>query len=123
MGGWSIPRSASSAMPAYRSLPTRMLMALRSEVAASIGAGLAKAALAGRVDGRLVDTSFRIERDASVSIVTDKDADGIEIGSRGLDRRRPGQGRASRARGWAAGRYLVPHRARCQRIDRYRQGC
>ncbi len=50
-----------------------------AEVAASIGPGLAKAALAGRVDGRLVDTSFRIERDARLAIVTDKDADGIEI--------------------------------------------
>ncbi len=50
-----------------------------AEVAASIGAGLAKAALAGRVDGRLVDTSHRIETDAQVAIVTDKDADGLEI--------------------------------------------
>ena len=50
-----------------------------AEVAASIGAGLAKAALAGRVDGTLVDTSFRIDRDASLAIVTDKDADGLEV--------------------------------------------
>ncbi|MBK7767503.1 MAG: threonine--tRNA ligase [Sulfuritalea sp.] len=50
-----------------------------AEVAASIGAGLAKAALAGRVDGKLVDTSFLIERDAEVAIVTDKDADGLDI--------------------------------------------
>lgn len=50
-----------------------------AELAASIGAGLAKAALAGRVDGRLVDTSFRIDRDASVSIVTDKDPDALEV--------------------------------------------
>ena len=49
------------------------------EVAASIGAGLAKAALAGKVDGRLVDTSFRIERDCALAIVTDKDAEGVEI--------------------------------------------
>ncbi len=48
-------------------------------LAASIGAGLAKAALAGRVDGRLVDTSHVIEHDAQVSIVTGKDADGLEI--------------------------------------------
>ena len=48
-------------------------------LAASIGAGLAKAALAGRVDGRLVDTSHVIDRDATVSIVTGKDADGLEI--------------------------------------------
>jgi threonyl-tRNA synthetase len=50
-----------------------------AEVAASIGAGLAKAALAGCVDGKLVDTSQRIEHDASLAIVTDKDVDGIEI--------------------------------------------
>ncbi len=50
-----------------------------AEVAASIGAGLAKAALAGKVDGRLVDTSHRIEADAALAIVTDKDADGLEI--------------------------------------------
>ncbi|MEY2918768.1 MAG: threonine--tRNA ligase [Pseudomonadota bacterium] len=48
-------------------------------LAASIGAGLAKAALAGRVDGKLVDTSHVIDRDATVSIVTGKDADGLEI--------------------------------------------
>jgi threonyl-tRNA synthetase len=50
-----------------------------AEIAASIGPGLAKAALAGRIDGKLVDTSFRVERDASVSIVTEKDADGLEV--------------------------------------------
>jgi threonyl-tRNA synthetase len=49
------------------------------EVAASIGAGLAKAALGGRVDGKLVDLSHRIERDAQLAIVTDKGADGIEL--------------------------------------------
>ncbi len=49
------------------------------EVAASIGAGLAKAALGGRVDGKLVDLSHRIERDAEVAIVTDKGTDGIEL--------------------------------------------
>lgn len=48
------------------------------DVAASIGAGLAKAALAGRVDGKLVDTSFVIEGDAQLAIVTDKDADGLD---------------------------------------------
>jgi threonyl-tRNA synthetase len=48
-------------------------------LAASIGAGLAKAALAGRVDGKLVDTSYLIDRDATVAIVTGKDADGLEI--------------------------------------------
>jgi len=50
-----------------------------AEVAASIGAGLAKAALAGRVDGKLVDTSHRIENDATLAIVTEKDADGVEV--------------------------------------------
>ncbi len=50
-----------------------------AEVAAAIGPGLAKAALAGRVDGRLVDTSHRIERDASLAIVTDRDPEGLEI--------------------------------------------
>jgi threonyl-tRNA synthetase len=49
------------------------------EVAASIGAGLAKAALAGKVDGRLVDTSHRIASDASLEIVTDKHPDALEI--------------------------------------------
>ena len=49
-----------------------------AEVAAAIGPGLAKAALAGRVDGKLVDTSYRIDRDAALAIVTDKDAEGLE---------------------------------------------
>ena len=48
-------------------------------VAAAIGAGLAKAALAGHVDGRLVDTSHIVDRDAQLAIVTDKDAVGLEI--------------------------------------------
>ncbi len=50
-----------------------------AEVAASIGAGLAKAALAGKVDGKLVDLSYRIEADAGLAIVTDRDADGLEV--------------------------------------------
>ena len=50
-----------------------------ADVAAAIGPGLAKAALAGRVDGRLVDTSHLIDRDASLAIVTAKDPDGLEI--------------------------------------------
>jgi threonyl-tRNA synthetase len=50
-----------------------------AEVAASIGAGLAKAALAGKVEGKVVDTSFLVEQDASLAIVTDKDADGLEV--------------------------------------------
>ena len=49
------------------------------DVAASIGAGLAKAALGGKVDGQLVDLSFRLERDAQLAIVTEKDADGLEL--------------------------------------------
>jgi threonyl-tRNA synthetase len=50
-----------------------------AEVAASIGTGLAKAALGGKVNGRLVDTSFLIAEDASLAIVTAKDADGLEM--------------------------------------------
>jgi len=54
-----------------------------AEVAASIGAGLAKAALAGRVgrgaESRVVDTSFVIDHDERLAIVTDKDADGLEL--------------------------------------------
>ena len=50
-----------------------------AEVAASIGAGLAKAALGGKVDGRLVDTSHVIESDARLAIITDKDADGLDL--------------------------------------------
>ena len=50
-----------------------------AEVAQSIGAGLARAALAGKVDGKLVDTSYRIEADAALSIVTERDAEGLEI--------------------------------------------
>ncbi len=49
------------------------------DVAASIGPGLAKAALAGKVDGQLVDTSFRIENDAALEIVTDKHPDALEV--------------------------------------------
>ncbi len=50
-----------------------------AEVAQSIGAGLARAALAGKVDGRLVDTSHRIERDTKLAIVTERDPEGLEI--------------------------------------------
>ncbi len=49
------------------------------QVAESIGPGLAKAALAGRVDGKLVDTSYTIDHDATVAIVTDRDPEGVEI--------------------------------------------
>ncbi|MCM1129897.1 MAG: threonine--tRNA ligase [Alistipes senegalensis] len=50
-----------------------------AEVAASIGSGLARAAVAGRVNGRLVDTSCVIEDNADLAIVTDRDADGLDI--------------------------------------------
>jgi threonyl-tRNA synthetase len=50
-----------------------------AEVAASIGPGLAKAAIAGKVDGKVVDTSFTIGKDSPVAIVTAKDADGLEV--------------------------------------------
>ncbi|MEY2896806.1 MAG: hypothetical protein RL669_1075, partial [Pseudomonadota bacterium] len=50
-----------------------------AEVAASIGPGLAKAALAGKVDGRLVDVSHRIETDSALAIVTDRDPEGLEV--------------------------------------------
>jgi threonyl-tRNA synthetase len=50
-----------------------------AELAASIGPGLAKAALAGKVNGRIVDTSFRIEQDAQVAIITERDPEGLEI--------------------------------------------
>ena len=50
-----------------------------AEIAASIGPGLAKAALAGKVDGKLVDVSHVVESDAQVAIVTDKDPEGLDI--------------------------------------------
>ena len=49
------------------------------DVAASIGAGLARAALAGKVNGKLVDLSHPITENSTVSIVTDKDPEGLEI--------------------------------------------
>ena len=49
------------------------------DVAASIGAGLAKAALGGKVDGKLVDLSHVIDHDVQLAIVTEKDADGLEL--------------------------------------------
>ena len=49
------------------------------DVAASIGPGLAKAALGGKVDGKMVDTSFPIDHDVQLSIITDKDADGLDL--------------------------------------------
>jgi threonyl-tRNA synthetase len=50
-----------------------------AEVAASIGAGLAKAALAGKIDGKVVDTSYVISTHSALSIITAKDADGLEV--------------------------------------------
>ena len=49
------------------------------EVASAIGPGLAKAALAGKVNGTLVDTSYVIEQDSELAIVTDKDAEGLDV--------------------------------------------
>src|SRR5690606_16233276 len=49
-----------------------------ADVAAAIGPGLAKAAIAGKVDGKVVDTSFRIENDAELAIITDKDPEGLD---------------------------------------------
>jgi threonyl-tRNA synthetase len=50
-----------------------------AEIAASIGAGLARAALAGKVNGRIVDTSFKVDSDADVAIITERDPEGLEI--------------------------------------------
>src|SRR5207253_4064358 len=50
-----------------------------AEIGASIGAGLARAALAGKVNGKLVDTSHRIDADADVAIVTEHDPEGVEV--------------------------------------------
>lgn len=50
-----------------------------AEVALNIGPGLAKAALAGRVDGKLVDTSFVIDHDVQLGIVTERDAEGVDV--------------------------------------------
>jgi len=59
-----------------RSFPNPVTIA---EVALSIGAGLARAALAGKVNGQIVDTSFLIEQDSQLAIITDKDADGVDL--------------------------------------------
>jgi threonyl-tRNA synthetase len=50
-----------------------------AEVAVSIGKGLARAALGGKVNGKLVDTSYRIDRDSELRIITDSDPEGLEI--------------------------------------------
>ena len=61
---------------AVKSFPQPVSVA---QVASSIGAGLAKAAIAGKVDGTLVDTSYTLESDARLAIVTEKDPEGLEI--------------------------------------------
>jgi threonyl-tRNA synthetase len=87
------PAAATPRFPASQSIPTPMIAITLPdgsrrefdhpvsvfEIAQSIGPGLAKAALAGKVDGRLVDTSFRIDNDAALEIVTDKHPDALEI--------------------------------------------
>jgi threonyl-tRNA synthetase len=50
-----------------------------AEVASSIGAGLAKAAIAGKVDGKVVDTAYKLEHDAKVAILTPKDPEGLDV--------------------------------------------
>ena len=50
-----------------------------AEVAASIGPGLAKSALAGKVDGKVVDLGHRIDADAALAILTDKSPEGLEV--------------------------------------------
>ena len=50
-----------------------------AQVAASIGSGLAKAALGGKVNGQLVDTSYLIDRDVDLAIITERDADGVDL--------------------------------------------
>jgi threonyl-tRNA synthetase len=50
-----------------------------AEIAQAIGPGLARAALAGKVNGKLVDTSFRIDSDADLAIVTEREPEGVEI--------------------------------------------
>jgi threonyl-tRNA synthetase len=50
-----------------------------AQVAANIGTGLAKAALAGKVNGTVVDTSYLIEQDSDLAIITDKDAEGLDV--------------------------------------------
>src|SRR6195256_6112760 len=59
-----------------KSFPAPLTVA---EVAQSIGAGLARAALAGKVNGELVDTSYRIASDAELSIVTERDPEGLDV--------------------------------------------
>src|SRR5687768_3456444 len=50
-----------------------------AEIAQAIGAGLARAALAGKVNGKIVDTGYRVEADADVAIITERDPEGIDV--------------------------------------------
>src|SRR4051812_35293343 len=50
-----------------------------AEVAADIGPGLAKSALAGKLGGKLVDTAYRIAQDAALTIVTERDPEGLDV--------------------------------------------
>jgi threonyl-tRNA synthetase len=59
-----------------KSFPSPVTVA---DIASSIGAGLARAALAGKVNGKLVDIAFKVEGDADVSIITERDPEGVEI--------------------------------------------
>src|ERR1051326_6055543 len=61
---------------AFKPFPAPVSVA---EIAKSIGPGLAKAALAAKLDGKLVDTSYVVDRDAAMAIVTDKDPEGLEV--------------------------------------------
>src|SRR3954464_10933582 len=59
-----------------KSFPAPLTVA---EIAQAIGPGLARAALAGRVNGRLVDTGYRVSGDADVAIVTDRDPEANDV--------------------------------------------
>src|SRR5712675_3769336 len=50
-----------------------------AEIAQAIGAGLARAALAGKVNGKLVDTGYKVDADSEVSIITERDPEGIDV--------------------------------------------
>ena len=50
-----------------------------AEIAQAIGAGLARAALAGKVNGKIVDTGYRVEADADVAIITERDPEGVDV--------------------------------------------
>jgi len=60
----------------HRQFPNPVTIA---EVAADIGAGLAKAAIAGKIDGKILDTSYTIEHDVELAIITDRDKEGLDV--------------------------------------------